>query len=68
MNFLRSTVSNAYAVIQPKLMSTAAAVVEHYPTGMQLFHVTVGASILGCVGFVQAAQYTKGNVKGEMMF
>ncbi|KAJ1443328.1 hypothetical protein B484DRAFT_389604 [Ochromonadaceae sp. CCMP2298] len=39
-----------------------------YNTGMQVMHWASGLAVLGCVGFVQAAQWTKGKDKMRLMF
>jgi 1,2-dihydroxy-3-keto-5-methylthiopentene dioxygenase len=52
-------------------MSTATSsdvAVEAYPVAVQAMHWLMGGAVLGCVGFVQAAQQVKGKQKGEFMF
>lgn len=63
---LRSSLIKLSAGARAKL--STAPVVERYSTASQVMHWTMGASVIGCIGFVQAAQYTKGKTKGEMMF
>jgi cytochrome b561 len=48
--------------------SMEAPAIEVYNGGMQVMHWASGLAVLGCVGFVQAAQYTKGKTKGRAMF
>mmetsp|Transcript_2044 Transcript_2044/g.3593 ORF Transcript_2044/g.3593 Transcript_2044/m.3593 type:complete len:215 (-) Transcript_2044:328-972(-) len=50
-------------------VSASAGIGPHrYSNAMQFIHWTMGGSLIACVGFVQAAQYTKGKEKGRMMF
>jgi cytochrome b561 len=41
---------------------------EVYNGAMQVFHWTVGGSIVACIGLVQVAQYYKGKTKMQMMY
>lgn len=66
----RSTISyfrNARVVFQRKF-SSAVEVPEPYAKPVQYMHWAMGGAILGCVGFVKAAQYSKGKAKGNYMF
>lgn len=51
-----------------RLSSTASSNQDAYAFPVQILHWTMGGCIIGCVATFQAAQNTKGETKGQMMF
>mmetsp|Transcript_1207 Transcript_1207/g.1222 ORF Transcript_1207/g.1222 Transcript_1207/m.1222 type:complete len:213 (+) Transcript_1207:33-671(+) len=66
---IRSPFTSSFSSSASTSTTTNSSLPEAYSTSMQLTHWLLGGAIIGCVGCVQGAIYTKDKkLKGDLMF